>query len=55
MDFTEVKKNVREQVLDELEHSYLSKLVPQLTARNLTEWIWKRLEPYRTSKRYRLT
>lgn len=45
MDFTELKKIVGKEVLDQMDHAYLNDLVPQSTAENLSKWIWKRLAP----------
>ena len=43
MDFLEVKKTVRERVLDLLDHSYLNDVIPQPTAENICLWVWERL------------
>ncbi|MDT8284488.1 MAG: 6-carboxytetrahydropterin synthase QueD [Thermovirgaceae bacterium] len=43
MDFLEIKKTVREKVLDILDHSYLNDLISQPTAENICIWVWDRL------------
>lgn len=42
-DFLDVKKVVRERVLNVLDHAYLNDVIPQPTAENICLWIWERL------------
>ena len=44
LDFVELKRIVREQVLDQMDHAYLNDLVPQPTAENLARWAFQRLD-----------
>ena len=43
VDFLEVKRAVREKVLDLLDHAYLNDIIPQPTAENICLWVWERL------------
>ncbi len=44
IDFHDLDKIVRENVLDILDHSYLNDTIPNPTAENIVLWIWKKLE-----------
>lgn len=44
MDFSEVKRIVKEEVVNQLDHKYLNEIVPLSTAENLVQWIWAKLE-----------
>ncbi len=43
MDFTELKKIVKENVLNVLDHAYINDIIKQPTAENIAIWIWKQL------------
>jgi len=45
VDFGEVKRVVRERVLERIDHSDLNALLDNPTAENVVIWIWERLEP----------
>lgn len=44
-DFTQLKKLVKEEVLDEFDHHYINDFIEQPTAENIAVYIWKKLEP----------
>jgi len=44
IDFGEVKKIVKESVIDVLDHAYVNDFIDQPTAENMIVWIWKKLE-----------
>ena len=44
IDFLEVSKIVKENVISKLDHSYLNEIIPQPSAENISVWIWKNLE-----------
>ncbi len=43
-DFAELKKKVKELVLDKLDHSYINDLLEQPTAEYIARWIFGRLD-----------
>jgi 6-pyruvoyltetrahydropterin/6-carboxytetrahydropterin synthase len=43
IDFLILKKIVREQVLDHLDHANLNEILENPTAENIVVWIWERL------------
>lgn len=43
MDFSDLKKIVKEHVISKLDHSYLNDTLKNPTAENLLMWIWDRL------------
>lgn len=43
VDFLEVKKSVRDRVLNLLDHVYLNDVITQPTAENICLWVWERL------------
>lgn len=48
LDFTELKKTVRELVLSKLDHAYINDVIAQPTAEYIAVWIFKTLdEPLR--------
>ena len=44
VDFGEVEKTVKEQVLDKVDHTNLNDAIENPTAENLAGWLWHRLE-----------
>lgn len=44
-DFVELKRIVRERIVERLDHTYLNDLIENPSAENLAVWIWKELEP----------
>ncbi|ACJ76038.1 queuosine biosynthesis protein QueD [Thermosipho africanus TCF52B] len=52
IDFLELKRIVQEKVLNRLDHSYINEIIPQPSAENIAEWIWKQLETELHSERY---
>ena len=52
VDFVELKKMIKEKILDKLDHSYINDLIPQPTAEYIARWIFDNLEPLvKTDKR----
>ena len=45
IDFSELKRVVREEVIARLDHKYLNDLIDNPTAELTAEWIWRRLSP----------
>ncbi len=45
MDFLDVKKTVKEKVLDRLDHANINDIIEQPTAENIARWVWERLAP----------
>ncbi|PIR92816.1 6-carboxytetrahydropterin synthase QueD [Candidatus Falkowbacteria bacterium CG10_big_fil_rev_8_21_14_0_10_43_10] len=43
-DFGEIKKIVKEKVIDVLDHNYINNFIEQPTAENMIVWIWNQLE-----------
>lgn len=43
IDFADLKRTVRERVVDRLDHVYVNDLVENPTAENMAVWIWKEL------------
>ncbi len=43
-DFVDLKRAVKERVVDVLDHRYLNDYVPKSTAENVVVWIWDRLD-----------
>ncbi len=54
IDFVELKNIVREEIINQLDHSYLNEIITQPTAENITKWVWDRLKIKLTSNRYKL-
>lgn len=44
-DFVKVKQIVRENVLDEIDHNDLNRILDNPTAENVVTWMWARLWP----------
>jgi 6-pyruvoyltetrahydropterin/6-carboxytetrahydropterin synthase len=45
-DFVRVKEIVHEQVLKDIDHNDLNRIVDNPTAENVVTWMWGRLEPH---------
>ena len=45
IDFSELKKVVRAEVLERLDHAYVNDLMENPTAERMAVWIWGRLQP----------
>jgi len=43
IDFVELKRIVEEKVLKKFDHSYINEIIPQPTAENIAEYIFKEL------------
>ena len=43
-DFSDLKRVVRQRVIEVLDHRYLNDYVPKSTAENVAVWIWGRLK-----------
>lgn len=54
LDFTILKKKVKEKVVDRLDHSYLNDIVPQSTTENMAQWIWRELAEELKGENYEL-
>ena len=44
IDFLEVSKIVKENVISILDHSYLNEIISQPSAENIALWIWEKLD-----------
>ncbi len=44
LDFKELKKHVKKNVLDIIDHKYLNDVIDQPSAENIAIWIWKQLK-----------
>jgi len=44
VDFSDVDKMVKEQVLDRVDHTNLNDFIENPTAENIATWMWHRLE-----------
>jgi len=42
-DFVQLKKNVKEHIIDKFDHAYLNDIIPQPTAENIAMFVWKEL------------
>lgn len=47
-DFDEIRRLVRERVIDQLDHQTLNDIIENPTAEHIVTWIWQRLEPVLT-------
>ena len=45
VDFSDLKKTVRQEVVDPLDHEYLNRIIDNPTAERIAVWIWDRLAP----------
>jgi len=45
VDFGELKRIVKQEVVDRLDHRYINDLMENPTAENMAVWIWNRLQP----------
>jgi 6-pyruvoyltetrahydropterin/6-carboxytetrahydropterin synthase len=45
VDFDELSRIVRAQVVDELDHTHLNEMIGNPTSENIVAWIWHRLDP----------
>lgn len=43
-DFIELKKAVKEKVVDKLDHAYINDIIPQPTAENIAIFVWNELK-----------
>lgn len=43
-DFVELKKTVKERVVDKLDHAYINDIIPQPTAENIALFVWNELK-----------
>lgn len=43
-DFVELKKAVKERVIDKFDHAYLNDIIPQPTAENIAIYVWEELK-----------
>ncbi len=46
VDFDELARIVRREVIDKLDHASLNDLMPNPTAELIAQWIWATLEPH---------
>ena len=44
IDFHELKKIVKEEIIIELDHKYLNDIIENPTAENIAIWIWEKLK-----------
>lgn len=52
IDFSELKKIVKDNVLNILDHSYINDIIEQPSAENIAEWIWNKISSKLNSNRY---
>ena len=45
IDFSDLKRIVREEVVTRLDHKYVNDLIDNPTAEVMSVWIWQRLQP----------
>ncbi len=45
IDFGDLKRVVRDQVVEVLDHKHLNDIIDNPTAENIVVWIWQRLAP----------
>ncbi len=45
VDFRELKAMIRQEILSELDHTYLNELISNPTAENIANYIWSKLNP----------
>jgi len=45
VDFSDLKRVVREEVVDRLDHRSVNDVLENPTAEHMAEWIWERLHP----------
>lgn len=43
-DFVELKKIVKERVVDKFDHAYINDIIPQPTAENIALFVWNELK-----------
>lgn len=43
IDFSIIKKIIKETILSKLDHSYINDIIKISTAENIVEWIWKEI------------
>ncbi len=43
IDFSDLKRIVRREVIDKLDHRCVNDLIDNPTAENMADWIWRRL------------
>ena len=46
LDFGDIKKIVKENVMEKLDHSFLNDTIPNPTVENIIIWIWEHLNPH---------
>ena len=52
IDFNELKKIVKNDVLNILDHSYINDIIEQPSAENIAEWIWNKISNKLQTDRY---
>jgi len=45
-DYTEIKKIMKEHVLEELDHKHLNDIIENPSSENLSMYIWKKTKPH---------
>lgn len=53
-DFVELKKLVKERVIDKFDHAYLNEIINQPTAENIAIYTWNELKDYLNKDNCRL-
>lgn len=54
VDFTQLDRIVKENVIYILDHSYLNKIIRQPTAENIAIWVWNKLKKKLTAPNFKL-
>lgn len=55
IDFVILKKVVKKEVLDKLDHRLINDLIKVPSCENIAAWIWKKLKTNKSLKKVRLT
>ncbi len=45
IDFSDLKRNVRQEVIEKLDHRCVNDMIYNPTAENMADWIWRQLTP----------
>ncbi len=54
IDFTILKKIVKERIIERLDHTFLNNIIEQPTAENIAIWIWNELSQVLNTDNYKL-
>jgi len=54
IDFSDLSRMVKEEVLVHLDHAYINDIIPQPTVEMIAKWIWDRLSEKLNNERFKL-